>query len=219
MVVRGKTRVLVVDDHPMVRDFVGQLICREEDMEVCAQAETIDDALEVIASGTADIAVVDVVLRGGNGIELISRALELRPSFPIVMFTAYDEPAVVERAFQVGAKGYVLKHEPSQTVVAALRCVLAGETYLSEMLSDPVLTRVVALRNGIDSSPAEILSTRELQIFQLLGQGMKAGEIAEHLEISVKTVQAHRANIKQKLNLKTGGRLTRYAIQCAMLAT
>ena len=217
--VSTKRKVLIVDDHPIVRERLGELINQEPDLSVCGEAEDGHGALEAVESTKPDIAIVDISLKDTYGIELIKDLKIRHPKLPVLVLSMHEESMYAERALRAGAKGYLNKQEATKKVIPALRQVLAGRVFVSEAMASNLLQKVTgghapAAEGG---SPLDALTDRELEIFQLLGQGKGAKDIAKLLHISVKTVEAHREHIKQKLNFKTSNELLRYAIESRML--
>lgn len=208
-----KTRVLLVDDHPTMREGLIRVIEREVDLTVCGEAESIQRALEMIEASKPDIAVVDISLGGQNGIELI-KDIKIRYSqLPVLVHSMHDESVYAERSLRAGAKGYISKKEPPQKLLQAIREVLQGEISLSEAMTRQILHAVGADRPDRKTSPFRELSDREFEVFELTGQGLGTKEIAGALHVSEKTVQAHRDHIRQKLDLPDGRGLTRFAIR------
>jgi DNA-binding NarL/FixJ family response regulator len=215
-----KRKVVVVDDHPIVRERLAELINRESDLTVCGEAEDGPGALSVIESAAPEIAIVDISLKDTYGIELIKQIKAKWPDLPVLVLSMHDESMYGERALRAGAKGYLNKQEATQKVIPALRQVLAGQIFVSPAMAAGLLQKVArgggraaAIQGG---SPTDALTERETEIFQLLGEGKSAREIAAALHISVKTVEAHREHIKQKLNLKNSSELLRYAIEARL---
>lgn len=210
----GKAGVVVVDDHAMVRQGLAALVNAEADLVVLGEAEGAEQALGVIAATEPALVVVDLSLKDGDGLELIRQIRERWPGVLTLVLSMYDENVFAERALRAGARGYVRKVDVAQTVLAAMRKVLAGEVYLSPGAAGRVVAQVVGqhrpaqLRSGI-----ERLSERELQVLQRIGRGLSNREIAADLFISVKTVETHREHLKQKLELPSSGDLLRYAIE------
>jgi DNA-binding NarL/FixJ family response regulator len=211
--------VLIVDDHPIVRERLGELINQEPDLVVCGEAEDGHGALEAVESTQPDIAIVDISLKDTYGIELIKDLKIRHPKLPVLVLSMHEESMYAERALRAGAKGYLNKQEATKKVIPALRQVLAGRVFVSEAMASTLLQRVTGTRAPVTEggSPIDVLTDRELEIFQLLGQGKGAKDIGKLLHISVKTVEAHREHIKQKLNFKTSNELLRYAIESRML--
>ena len=210
----GKARVLVVDDHPLVRERVAELINEEPDLVVCGEAEHARQAMEAVATCVPDVAVDDVTLKDSYGIELIKQLKELYPDLPTLVLSMHDESMYGERALRAGARGYLTKQEATKKVVDAIRRVLRGDIYVSEKLAASLVRKAAGGNSGAGGgSPTDVLTERELEVFQLLGQGLTVREVADRLSISAKTVEAHREHIKQKLNFKTSSELLRFAIQ------
>jgi DNA-binding NarL/FixJ family response regulator len=214
-----KQKVFIVDDHPIVRERLGELIGQESDLVVCGEAEDGDAALERVAQLHPDVAIVDISLKRTYGIELIKELKLHFPSLPVLVLSMHDEAMYAERALRAGAKGYLNKQEASGKVIAALRQVLGGHVFVSEAMTAGILRKVSGTRAPANEGgkPIDVLTDRELEIFQLLGQGNSAREIGDILHISVKTVEAHREHIKRKLNFTTSTELLRYAIESRLL--
>jgi DNA-binding NarL/FixJ family response regulator len=209
----AKTRVLLVDDHPTMREGLMRVIEREADMMVCGEAESIQRALEVVETSKPDIAIVDISLAGQNGIELIKDLKVRHPRLPVLVHSMHDESVYAERSLRAGAKGYISKKEPPQKLLQAIRDVLQGEISLSATMTRQILHTVGADRADRKTSPFRELSDREFEVFELTGQGLGTKEIAGTLHLSEKTVQAHRDHIRQKLHLPDGRSLTGFAIR------
>lgn len=203
----GRRSVFLVDDHPIVLQGLAMLIDQQEDLEVCGRSSRAEDALPAIASLDPDVVIVDLSLQGSSGLSLIKDLHVRHPKLPILVLSMHDEVLFAERALRAGALGYVMKQESSNALLGALRRVLVGEVHLSERMSQGVLKSVA--RSGVsrEKSPIRRLSDRELEIFELIGRGLKTGEIARRLHLSVKTVQTHRAHIKEKLHLSDSAKL------------
>ena len=210
-----KTRVLIVDDHPILRHGIAQLVGRESDFEACSEAGTVDEALEVLAHQPADVAIVDLSLEDQSGLELIRRAKARHPALQCLVLSMHDERLHAERALRAGARGYLMKQEATRKIVAALRQVRAGRIYLSETVSSEILARLASGSERTDSASGAVggLSDREMEVLRLIGRGLKTGEIARSLHRSVHTIETHRANIKRKLGLRTSGDLARAAFK------
>lgn len=209
----NKSRVLVVDDHPIVRQGVAQLINREDDLAVCCEAGDAEQALEELARRPCDIAIVDMSLPGISGIELIKTLRVRHPALPILVISMHDESLYAERALRAGARGYIMKQEATEKVLTAIRRILHGETYVSDRMHAKILQRIIDNRSETPASPVSHLSDKEIEILRLIGMGLGTSDIARELNRSVKTVEAHRANIKEKLDLKTATELVRFAVQ------
>lgn len=209
---KQKNRIFIVDDHPIVRRGLGQLINQEDDLVICGEADNAETALELLKKVKPDLAIVDISLRGIDGIELTKLIKARFDSIPVLVVSMHDESLFAERALKVGARGYIMKQEAIEKMMEAIRKVLRGELYVSERVSANIVKRFVDGRAEGVSSPEELLSDRELEVFQLIGQGFATRQIADQLHVSVKTVEAYRANIKEKLNLKNATELIKHAV-------
>jgi len=213
---RRKRNVLIVDDHPIVRQGIAQLIDREDDMRVSCEAGDADQALEVIANNNGrcnvDIALVDMSLPGISGIELVKTLRSRFPEIQTLVISMHDESLYAERALRAGAKGYIMKQEATEKVLIAIRHILSGEVYVSEKMRAKILQRIIDNRFETPTSPVSHLSDKELDVLRLIGKGLRTSEIASELSRSVKTVEAHRANLKEKLGLKNATELVRFAV-------
>jgi DNA-binding NarL/FixJ family response regulator len=210
---KKKRSILLVDDHPLFRKGMAQLLDGQSDLMVRAEAENSAGALDAIRGQEFDLAVVDIGLRGGaNGIELMKFIKTERPDLPVLMVSMYDEALYAERALRAGARGYVMKREALDCVLGAVRSVLEGEIYISPTMSKRMIFDHIQ-GGGEARSAVERLSDRELEVFQLIGEGRDMHEIARQLHLSKKTVEAHRANIREKLCLTSARDVVRYAAQ------
>ena len=205
----GCNRILIVDDHPMMREGLRTLISRERDLFVCGEAETAAQAVDAVANLKPDLVLADITLPGRNGIELIKDICALKDAILILVISMHDESLYAERALRAGARGYIMKQESGPTMMKAIRQVLGGRIYLSDKMSARILEYVAGKRT--EASPIERLSDREWEVFQLIGQGKSTVQIAEELHLSPKTVEAHRARIKEKLDLRTMPELISFA--------
>ena len=210
-----QSRILIVDDHPLVRAGLRSLIDAEPDLTICAEVSNVRDAVEVARAEAPDLVLVDISLDDGNGIELIKRLKVHNPDLKMLVCSMHDESLFAERAINAGARGYVNKHQVTEQVLEAIRQVLAGRIYLSEKMVERVINGFAKKKDG-GASSIEDLSDRELEVFGLIGQGMSTSKIAERLHLSVKTVESHREKIKRKLGLATSGELVRHAVQWHM---
>ena len=210
-----KARILIVDDHPIVRQGLVQMLGHEPDMEACGEAESAAEALKAIAAATPDAAIVDLSLKDSSGLELLKDIRVRYPRLPVLVLSVYDESMYAERALRAGARGYMMKEEAAEKVVTAIRRILAGQIYLSEAMASRLLHVLVDGRPAVGLSPAERLSDRELEVFQLIGQGFGNTEIARRLHLSPRTVETYRGHIKEKLNLSGATELLQHAIQWA----
>ena len=208
----GKSKVLVVDDHPVLRQGISQLIALEDDMMVCGEAADAASALKVAEEQEPDVAIVDISLKDSNGIDLIKDMLVRWPKLPVLVLSMHNESFYAERVFRAGAKGYVTKGEPSSKVIEGIRKVLEGEVYVSEKLATKMICKMMGGRIDTDGYSIDRLSDREFLVFELIGQGLQTREIARKLHLSVKTIDAHRENIKTKLKLGNATELLKTAI-------
>ena len=209
----AKKHILIVDDHPMMRQGLAQLINNEPDLSVAWEADNAGQALEVISTQAPDLVIADISLPDKNGLELIKDIHVLRPGVPILVVSMHDETLYAERVLRAGGRGYIMKQQGGKKLMEALRQVLGGQIYVSEKISARILEMFSAGRSKTSESPMGRLSDREFEVFQLIGEGKGTREIAEKLNLSVKTVEVHRANIKEKLNLKTATDLVRQAVR------
>jgi len=208
-----KRRILLVDDHPIVRQGLAELIDAEKDLTVCGTADSMNSALENMVGLKPDLVVVDISLKGSNGIELLKNIKVRYPKMRVLMLSMHDEGLYAIRALRAGASGYIMKQEATEKVIEAARKVLNGEIYLSEKMEKKMMQQLVGGRTARTGSPLEDLSDRELEVFNLIGQGKGTRQIAEELHLSIKTVESHRAHIKEKLGLKSATELVQHAIQ------
>jgi DNA-binding NarL/FixJ family response regulator len=208
----GRAAVFVVDDHPIVRQGLKLLINQEPDLMVCGEAENARSVLPAIQDLKPAIAIIDISLGHDSGIELIKTIRLQHPDLPLLVLSMHDETLYAERALRAGAKGYIMKQEAPEKVIGAIRQVLQGKIYVSEAISAKMLHTFIDSRHDETSSPIELLSDREMQVFKLLGSGLSTRRVAEQLNVSIKTVEAYRANIKEKLNLKSSAELVQHAI-------
>jgi len=202
---------MIVDDHPIVRRGLAELLARELDVEVCGGADNVADAMVEVETLHPDLVVVDMSLRDSHGIELITQIAERWPDVKTIAWSMFDEKVFAERAVQAGAMGYLNKKEPIENVVQAIRQVFAGDMYLSPRMTQRLLRRACGGVKAEDD-PIQSLSDRELQVFEMLGRGMTTKEIATKLDLSPKTVEAHREKIKAKLDLANAAALSRRAV-------
>ena len=208
-------RLLVVDDHPMMRQGLAQLIGNEEDLEVCGEAENGAQAITAITLARPDLVLADISLPDKNGLELIKDVQALHPGLPMLVISMHDESLYAERVLRAGGRGYIMKQEGGKKLMEAIRRVLSGQIYVSERMSSRILEVFSGRPKEKPANPVGSLSDREFEVFQWLGQGKGTREIAEQMHLSVKTVEVHRANIKRKLALKSAPELVRCAVQWA----
>lgn len=206
-----KRRVFLVDDHPLVREWLGNLINQQVDLEVCGEAANRVQALELIPALQPEIAIVDISLEGSSGLVLIKELKGVLPKMAVVVLSMYEELLYAERAFHSGARAYVMKREATKTVLEAIRKVLAGELYVSDDIARRISTKVLSGKPVEQLVSIDNLSNRELEVFELLGRGLTTRQVAERLSLSFKTVQSFLARIKQKLNLANATELLREA--------
>jgi len=209
----AKRRVFIVDDHPIVRQGLAQLINNAPDLTVCGEGEDAYTALRAIRQVKPDVVLVDVSLKESDGIELLKELRAQQADLPVLILSMHDESLYAERALRAGARGYIMKQEAPQTLLSAVRKVLDGQVYVSEKMSATLLQQMVGGKKQGGDLPMDRLTDRELEIFRMIGAGLSVKEIAEKLFLSVKTVEAHREHIKEKLNLNTSAELVRFAIQ------
>jgi len=209
-----KSRILIVDDHPLFREGLRQMIDRNPELSVCGEAADAEEALRLVPELRPDLALVDISLGGSNGIDLIKTLKGKYDDLPILVVSMHDESLYAERALRAGAMGYVMKHEPAKTVKAAISKVLGGDIYLSEKMSTSMLSKLVRGKTADQPvSPLQTLSDRELEVFGLLGQGKGTRLIAEELNLTIATINSFRARIKEKLQLKSSTEVMLHAIQ------
>ncbi|NLT75313.1 MAG: response regulator transcription factor [Planctomycetes bacterium] len=211
----AKHRIVIVDDHPIVRQGLAQLIDQEDDLHICGQAEDAHEAMQAIRELNPDLVIVDISLRTTSGIDLIKDIKTQFPALPVLTLSMHDEALYAERALRAGARGYIMKQEAPEEVVAAIRRVLAGTTYVSQGMAAKMVNKIVAGPGEEGASPVDRLSDRELEVFRLIGEGYGTREMAEKLYLSVKTIETYRAHIKEKLNLQDANQLLRAAIRWA----
>jgi DNA-binding NarL/FixJ family response regulator len=207
----GKIRVLLVDDHAIVRFGIAQLINRETDLMVCGEEEDASHALTAIATLKPDLVIADISLKESSGLELMRNIKAQYPKLPVLVVSAHDEAIYAEIAFRAGALGYLMKEEALEKIVSAIRRVLTGTVYVSDSLASKMLQQQIRGQTDINESPVKSLSDREMEVFRLIGQWKKTREIADELHLSIKTIEYYREQIKRKLNLKDAGELTQYA--------
>lgn len=207
-----KVRILIVEDHPIFRMGMIDLINQENDMMVCGYADNVSDGRKALERLQPDMVIVDLSLRNSNGIELVKEINLHHRGLPMLVLSMHDELMHAERCLIAGARGYVMKQETSQSVVDAIRHIMAGNTYISRTIMENIVNRFKNRPESLHKSPLYSLTDRELEVLQLIGNGFSSGRIAEHLNLSVKTVGTYRERIKEKLRLKDGADLVRYAV-------
>lgn len=210
---KNKKKILIVDDHPIMRRGLAELINLEKDLVICGEAEGIQAALELMKIQQPHVAMVDLSLKNESGLELIKDIIKRFPKVLILVLSMHDETFYAERVIRAGAKGYVMKQQATGQVLTAIRRILAGEVYLSEAMSSKILRNVTGKKIEKNASSVDTLSDRELEVFRLIGTGLGTRQIAERLSRSVKTIETYREHIKLKLNLKDSSELVQNAIQ------
>ncbi|HUA37347.1 MAG TPA: response regulator transcription factor [Candidatus Sulfopaludibacter sp.] len=209
----ARQRLLIVDDHPMMRTGLAQLIDNEPDLKVGAEADNARQAMDIAVSQPLDLILLDISLPDKNGLELIKDIRALKPGLPILVVSMHDESLYAERVLRAGGRGYIMKQEGGKMLLHAIRQVLSGQIYVSEKMAAGILESFSGRHAEAAVSSVQQLSDREFEVFQLIGQGEGSREIAAHLHLSVKTVEVHRLNIKKKLKLKTATDLVRHAVR------
>jgi DNA-binding NarL/FixJ family response regulator len=207
----GKARILLVDDHAVVRFGIAHLINRQDDMIVCGEEEDASRALTAITTLKPSLVIADISLKDSSGLELMRNIKAQYPGLPVLVVSVHDESIYAEIAFRAGALGYLMKQEALEKILTAIRRVLTGAIYVSERLGAKMLQQQVRGQTPINESPVKDLSDRELEVFQMIGQWKKTREIAEELHLSIKTIEYYREQIKRKLNLRNAAELTQHA--------
>ena len=206
--------ILIVDDHPIVRRGLAQLISQDEDLRVCGEASNAQNALDFLKRKLPDLLIVDISLEEGvDGIELIKMVKARYSDLPMLVVSMHDEALFAERSLKAGARGYIMKQVAIEGMMEAIRRVLGGEVYVSERVSATIVKRFIDGKQEDTASPMSVLSDRELEVFRLLGRGYSTREIADQLHVSVKTVESYRAHIKEKLGFKNATELLTHAVQ------
>jgi DNA-binding NarL/FixJ family response regulator len=205
-------RVLIVDDHPIVRQGLRRIVEDQDDLVVCGEAQTRDDVRAALAEQHPDVLICEISSKNGSGIDLVRYARAHHPQLRILVLSALDETLYAERMLALGANGYITKDSSTDEFLASMRCVLDGQIYVSEIIRRNVLRRYAGRMSPKPDDPIDRLSNRELQILHMIGRGMSTREAAQALHLSVKTVESHRQSIKRKLNLGTATQLMRYAV-------
>jgi DNA-binding NarL/FixJ family response regulator len=211
-----KKRILVVDDHPIVRQGLALLINRELDLVVCGEAEEAMGAMHVLASARPDVLIVDISLNGPDGLDLLKNIRASHPTLPVLILSMHDESIYAERALRAGANGYIMKQEATENVLVAVRRILNGEIYVSTRIANQMLRHYITGSGAMRPSSIADLSDRELEVFRLIGEGHGTRQIAEELHLSIKTVESYQAHIKEKLSLRSARELMQRAIQWNM---
>ena len=210
---KKSARILIVDDHPIVREGLVAVLSNKPGLEICGQASTIAEALTLIDSKHPDLAIIDISLPDGSGLDLIKRIKARNVPTKMLVMSMSDESLYAERALRAGAMGFLHKQEAREKLLDAIRLILDGEIFVSPAINNRLLQQVMAGKKPLQQSPLSALSDRELEVFELVGQGLTSGEIAHRLHLGIKTVETHRQRIKGKLELRTGAELVRHATQ------
>ena len=205
-------RILIVDDHPSVRDGLSLRIALNSDLEVCGESDSEDEAFKLVKQSAPDLVLIDISLKDGSGIELLKRIRQYNPTIKTLVVSGFQESLYAERACRAGAMGYLNKQESSVRLIEAIRTVLAGDLFLSPTMSRRLINQSLGFRD-VTKSPIDNLTNRELEIFRLIGDGLTSSAIAERLFLSTHTIDTHRENIKRKLGINNAAELSRAAVQ------
>lgn len=208
-----KRSIYLVDDHPVIRKGLAELINQRQDLHVCGAASTTEEALQQIPRLRPDLVVVDLTLQESSGLDLLRILSTRQPDLPVLILSMHDEDLYAKRALRAGAKGYIMKREAIDELIAAVHQVLGGRIYLSPKMSDRMLRNLAQDERTPCDSPVDVLSDRELEVFELLGAGHGAKEIARRLHLSVSTIETYQARLKEKLHLKDASELFRHALE------
>lgn len=208
-------RVLIVDDHPLIRERLREILSHEADLSVCGEAEDRRGAMAGVEKHFPDLVIVDLSLKDSDGLELIKDLRVSQPKLAVLVVSMHDESLYAERVIRAGARGYITKQEATHNILEAIRCVLAGGIYLNPKAASHLITRLAGAQAATPAGPTELLADRELQVFELTGHGLNTHQIAERLNIGFKTVETYRARIREKLNLKDANELLQRAIAWA----
>ena len=209
---RKRSRIVIVDDHPIVRERLAEIIGRENDLEVCGESEDRAEAIDTIKERSPDLVIIDLTLKNSDGLELIKDINARWPKLLMLVVSMHDESLYAERVIRAGAQGYITKQEATRNILVAIRRVLSHQIYLNDQISTHIISRLISNTGNTAATPAELLADRELQVFELTGRGMNTREIADRLHIAAKTVETYRARIRDKLKLKDGSELLQLAI-------
>ncbi len=208
-------RILIVDDHPLVREGLRHLVAKELDLEVCGEADDAAEALQQIKNTRPDVVIVDISLKSSHGIDLIEELKRQNGRVKVLVSSMHDETLFAERCLRAGAMGYINKEESPAVLIGAIRQILRGEIYLSPRMTNRILKRVGGMQT-VENDPIKTLSNREVEVFEMLGQGLSTKQVARRLDLSPKTIESHREKIKEKLNLANSSELLRRATQWVM---
>lgn len=208
-----RRRVFVVDDHLILREGLRMLLNGQTDLEVCGEASRAQEGLKAMLESAPDLAIVDLSLEDSNGLDLLKDLHTRLPDLPVLVLSMHDESLFADRAIRAGARGYLMKKEAGKELLSAIRTILSGKIYLSERRSQQVLGAALSGRAPVAKAPIEKLSDREIEVFEMIGQGTRTRDIARNLHLSVKTVESHRARIKEKLGLADSMQLVQHAVR------
>ncbi len=211
----SRHRIVIVDDHPMTRYGIAQLLNLESDLEVCGEAGSAEQAMAVVSALKPRLVVADLSMPGRHGLEFIKDMRAMHPEIAVLVLSMHDEALFAERVLRAGARGYIMKNEGGEKLVHAVRHVLQNKVYVSEALSGSILDHLATPRRQTRERPLEALTDREFEVFQLIGQGLQTREIAERLHLSAKTVDTHRLHLREKLNVRSGPELIKHAVRFA----
>jgi DNA-binding NarL/FixJ family response regulator len=211
-IARKRTRILLVDDHPLVRERLAEIINRETDLMVCGEAEDRHEALVAVPAKHPQLVIIDLTLKNSDGLELIKDIRSRWPKLRMLVVSMHDESLYAERAIRAGALGYITKQEATRKILVAIRRVLEGTIYLNEKIASHIISRLTSHASAVAATPAELLSDRELQVFDLTGRGQNTVEIAARLHVAVKTIETYRSRVREKLKLKNSSELLQSAI-------
>lgn len=209
---KPKTRILIVEDHPIFRMGMSELINQEDDLEICGQAEDVAGARKAVAELAPDMLIVDLSLKDSSGLDLVKEMSLARRDMPVLVLSMHEETLHAQRCLKAGARGYIMKQEASASVIKAIHRILQGEVYVGQRVMNRILDAFASCAGAPRKSPLDHLSDRELEVFRLIGKGMSTGGIARRLNLSARTVGTYRERIKEKLGLKDGGELMRSAV-------
>ena len=209
---RKRTRILLVDDHPLVRERLAEIINRETDLLVCGEAEDRHEALVAVPAKHPQLVIIDLTLKNSDGLELIKDIRSRWPKLRMLVVSMHDESLYAERAIRAGALGYITKQEATRKILIAIRHVLEGTIYLNEKIASHIISRLTSHAGAVAATPDELLSDRELQVFDLTGRGQNTVEIAARLRVAVKTIETYRSRVREKLKLKNSSELLQSAI-------
>lgn len=211
-------KIFIVDDHPLIRQGLANLIAHELDMDLAGEAGDAGEALLKIKKTKPDLVIIDINLKGSSGIDLTTTLLSLYPSLLILIISMHDESLYVERVLKAGAKGYLMKDKAPTHVISAINKILSGDVYISESMKESFVNKAISGGKSLRGASPEGLSNRELEVLQLVGQGLSTRQIGDTLHVSIKTIDSHYANIKTKLNLKNSHSLIQYAVKWTLVS-